>query len=114
MEFLRAAFEHDLDIRAGQAPVIGLIVTQQDLHFGNRVHTDQHRRTTIRTNFVHGHAVEGHLVSVDSIALNSQVPKVIDASDSSRSTTPGSSYTREVIFRPRTSRLSIWLLVITP
>ena len=38
MEFARARFRDDVDERAGVAPVLGLVVVHQHLHFGDRIH----------------------------------------------------------------------------
>ena len=70
MKVFRSGLGDDLDIRAGHASVLGLVVGHQDAYFGHRVLAHGQLELRPVAHVGSGDAVKGDVVSGRAIALN--------------------------------------------
>ena len=106
MKVLTARFGDDRNICTGHASILGLVVRNQHLDFGDGIHRDRHRGVEVVANGVDSCAVNRQVIRCATIALHVEVPiggqlfrvvKIDNARQQRHQRSDGASAQREVL-----------------
>ena len=75
MKFAGTGLRHQLHIGARHHAVFGLVVAEQHLDFGNRIHAHTHHAIGVVAGGVDGHAVNREVGAILALAVDVDVPE---------------------------------------